>query len=105
MTDRIPCLSSGPKVHAPARYDEDAQNFYKWNLFIIRRSLHCLRFAYFLNSAHRSLKYAIRFLLIQTPPNPLQTLENWSSSARWIRSSFTLTLENKFQSRVARLDE
>jgi hypothetical protein len=29
MTDRIPCLSSGPKVHAPARYDEDAQNFYK----------------------------------------------------------------------------
>jgi hypothetical protein len=34
-----------------------------------------IAFAYFLNSAHRSLKYAIRFLLIQTPQNPLQALK------------------------------
>jgi hypothetical protein len=34
-----------------------------------------IAFAYFLNSAHRSLKYAIQFLLIQTPQNPLQTLK------------------------------
>jgi hypothetical protein len=34
-----------------------------------------ISFAYFLNSAHPSLKYAIRFLLIQTPQNPLQALK------------------------------
>jgi hypothetical protein len=28
-----------------------------------------------LNSLHRSLKYAIRFLLVQTPQNPLQALK------------------------------
>jgi hypothetical protein len=31
-------------------------------------------FTYFLNSAHSSLKYAIQFLLIQTPHSPLQAL-------------------------------
>jgi hypothetical protein len=34
-----------------------------------------ITFAYFLNSVHPSLKYAIQFLLIQTPQNPLQALE------------------------------
>jgi hypothetical protein len=47
-----------------------------------------IAFAYFLNSLHPSLKYAIQFSLIQTPQNPLQALKNWSSSPRWIRSSF-----------------
>jgi hypothetical protein len=34
-----------------------------------------IAFAYFLNSARRNLKYAIQFLLIQTPQNPLQALK------------------------------
>jgi hypothetical protein len=34
-----------------------------------------IAFAYLLNSAHSSLKYAIQFLLIQTPQNPLQALK------------------------------
>jgi hypothetical protein len=34
-----------------------------------------IAFAYFLSSAHRSLKYAIQFLLIQTAQNPLQALK------------------------------
>jgi hypothetical protein len=34
-----------------------------------------IAFAYFLISVHRSLKYAIQFLLIQTPQNPLQALK------------------------------
>jgi hypothetical protein len=34
-----------------------------------------ITFTYFLNSAHTSLKYAIQFLLIQNPQNPLQTLK------------------------------
>jgi hypothetical protein len=34
-----------------------------------------IAFAYFLNSAHPSLKYAIQFLLIQTPQNPLQAFK------------------------------
>jgi hypothetical protein len=34
-----------------------------------------IAFAYFLNSAHRSLKYVIQFLLIQTPQNPFQALK------------------------------
>jgi hypothetical protein len=33
-----------------------------------------IAFADLLNSGHQSLKYAIRFLLIQTPQNPLQAL-------------------------------
>jgi hypothetical protein len=35
-----------------------------------------IAFAYFLNSAHPSLKYAIQFLLIQTSQNTLQALKN-----------------------------
>jgi hypothetical protein len=62
-----------------------------------------ITFAYFLNSAHRSLKYAIQFLLIQTPQNLLQRLKKWSSSARWIRSSFSLTVGNKYKSLVTKL--
>jgi hypothetical protein len=34
-----------------------------------------ISFAYFLNSAHRSLKYAIQFLLIQTSQNLVQALK------------------------------
>jgi hypothetical protein len=34
-----------------------------------------IAFAYFLNSAHPSLKCAIQFWLIQTPQNPLQALK------------------------------
>jgi hypothetical protein len=34
-----------------------------------------ITFAYFLISAHRSLKYAIQFVLIQTPQNPLQAFK------------------------------
>jgi hypothetical protein len=64
-----------------------------------------IAFAYFLSSAHRSLKYAIQFLLIQIPQNRLKAFKNWSSSARWICSSFSLTVENKYKSLVARLSE
>jgi hypothetical protein len=53
-----------------------------------------ISFTYFLNSAHPSLKYGIQFLLIQTLQNLLQTFKNWSSSASWIRSSFSLTIGN-----------
>jgi hypothetical protein len=34
-----------------------------------------ITFTYFWNSAHRRLKYAIQFLLIQTLQNPLQALK------------------------------
>jgi hypothetical protein len=38
-------------------------------------SIASIAFADLLNSGHRSLKYAIRLLLIQTPQNPLQVLK------------------------------
>jgi hypothetical protein len=54
-----------------------------WQYFIaLDESWFYLSTDYFLNSAHRSLKYAIQFLLIQTAQNRLQALKNWSSSAR-----------------------
>jgi hypothetical protein len=64
-----------------------------------------IAFAYFLNSAHRSLKYAIQFLLIQTPQNPLQALKKLVLVSEVNPFEFSLMVENKYKSLVARLDE
>jgi hypothetical protein len=52
--------------------DEIENNQYRWKLFIIWRSLHCLALAYFLNPPYSSLKYAVQFFLIHTIQNLLQ---------------------------------
>jgi hypothetical protein len=64
-----------------------------------------IAFAYFLNSAHPSLKYAIQFLLIQTPQNPLQGFKKLVLVSQVNPFEFSLTIENKYKSLVARLRE
>jgi hypothetical protein len=64
-----------------------------------------ISFAYFLNSAHRSLKYAIQFLLIQTSQNPLQALKKLVLISQVNPFEFSLTVENKYKSLVVRLGE
>jgi septum formation topological specificity factor MinE len=62
-------------------------------------------FANFLNSAHPSLKYAIQFLLIDIPQNPLQALKKLILVSQMNPFEFSLTVENKYKSLVARLGE
>jgi hypothetical protein len=64
-----------------------------------------IAFADLLNSGHRSLKYAIRFLLIQIPQNPLQALKKLVLVSQVNPFEFSLTVENKYKSLVARLCE
>jgi hypothetical protein len=54
-----------------------------------------ITFTYFLNSLCPSLKYPIQFILIDTPQNACRDSKNWSSSATWVRSSFSFTVGNK----------
>jgi hypothetical protein len=62
-------------------------------------------FTYFLNSAHSSLKYAVQFVSIQTPQNGLQALKKLILVSQVNPFEFFLTVENKYNSLVARLDE
>jgi hypothetical protein len=64
-----------------------------------------IAFAYFLNSLHPSLKYAIQFSLIQTPQNPLQGLKKLVLVSQVNPFEFSLTVENKYKSLGARLGE
>jgi hypothetical protein len=64
-----------------------------------------IAFADLLNSEHRSLKYAIRFLLIQTPQNTLQALKKLVLVSQVNPFELVLTVENKYKSLVARLGE
>jgi hypothetical protein len=54
-----------------------------------------ISFAYFSNSANRSLKYAIQFLLIQITQNPLQALKKLVLVSQVNPFEFLLMVENK----------
>jgi hypothetical protein len=73
------CIDRGNKYHLIDKHMPQPGLMKMRRTFIDKSCLSSevasIAFAYFLNSAHPSLKYAIQLLLIQTPQNPLQAFE------------------------------
>jgi hypothetical protein len=97
-------LSSGRTVHDPAWSDESVQNFHRWKLFVIWRSLHYIHL--FLESALPKPEIPYSILPDRHSSKSLAEIQqNSSSSATWVRSSSSFTVRNKWKSPKARPGE